>query len=163
MLPVPLTLGYFGKGSFKLLRADQQPEAGSIPFTLTSHKDLIMINGTLMTLGDAIAKQRVTDVTARISYHEMIPVDGSPGEFTVKCIHHVWFTKKPDSEGTAAAAAHTHLSIASVLDHNEWNTRASKLVWVVRWTAKGLMPVKAAAVLTQSGKLATGRAVKLLP
>ena len=81
--------------------------------------------------------------------------DDNPKSFSVKqklCLHFV----PRDDQGELGTN-----SIASTEAASLWNTHISKVLWHVRWTQKGLMPIKPAVHLIENVTLAAGRALHL--
>ena len=53
-------------------------------------------------------------------------------------------------------------TIGSKVAMDEWETDVTTVLWVVRWTARGLMPIRPQVHLKVSAVLSTGRALELL-
>ena len=64
-------LGCFGKGSFKLVREEGQNAAGLLECRWKSDEDLVVLNGTVLSLGKVFNDQRKSKPDAVICYHKM--------------------------------------------------------------------------------------------
>ncbi len=147
----------------------------SIPFTLTD-QDTEVISGTVLTTVSAlIEEKRKTDPrNAKVCFHVMAeePSAGRPGNFSLKCRQELFFNQselmnlsvtpaaaEPDegqptlSQGVAAAV----VSVRKWL-HND----LLKVLWVVKWKTKGLVPVCPKVVMKVSVKLLPGKALKVV-
>ena len=65
----------------------------------------------------------------------------------------------PKNEELADKDINCH-NIAAKEEFKVWNTDVLNTLWVVRWTAKGLMPVKPTVHLTGSLTLLPGKACR---
>ena len=64
-------LGCFGKGSFKLVREAYQHVAGLLECRWKSDEDLVVLNGTVLSLGKVFNGQRKSKPESVIWYHKM--------------------------------------------------------------------------------------------
>jgi hypothetical protein len=144
----------FGKGAFKLLLGETAVAANQKEYKLTSHDDKVVFNGLVTTLGKVVTDERAKKPDAQVAYHSLTADAINSQHFTLLTTHRVAFMPK-DEEGTAI----THGNIGTKEDVNVWETTNTHVLWNVRWTAKGLMPVKPAIYL-KGGDLvmAAGRA-----
>ena len=113
-----------------------------IEFKLQSDQDLVAVHGQAVTLGEVMAYQRSNKPDCHICYHNMDVSMEDPKKFTLDLTHKVVFQPKDDNVPEVS----THnLGYKEKLE--SWSSEALQLLWVVRWTAKGLMPVKPAVRL----------------
>ena len=152
-------LASFGRGSFKLLPGDSEPAANQTEYVLTNHDDLVVFNGIVMSLGKVVADERSKKPGASLAYHSLTLDESNPKLFSASCTHRVPFTPKEEAGSVLNIG-----NIGSKEDKNIWNSKCSRVFWNVRWTAKGLMPIKPAIYL-HGGQLvlAAGRACHLNP
>jgi hypothetical protein len=144
----------FGKGAFKLLPGQTAPHAGMKEFKLESHDDKVVFNGLVTTLGKVVADERAKKPDAHVAYHTLTTDATNSQHFTLLTTHRVAFMHKED-EGVAISYG----NIGTKEDVNVWETKSTHVLWNVRWTAKGLMPVKPAIYLKGGDLvLAAGRA-----
>ena len=144
----------FGKGAFKLLPGETALSASQKEFKLESHDDKVVFNGLVTTLGKVVTDERVKKPDAQVAYHTLTTDDTNPMHFKLVTTHRVAFMHK-DEEGVAI----TYGNIGTKEDVNVWETKNTHVLWNVRWTAKGLMPVKPAIYLKGGDLvLAAGRA-----
>ena len=81
----------FGKGSFKFVKNDNPHDDGVIVFNVTSHKDLVVLNGVVLELGKVVMDQREKKPDAQVCYHKMEIANEDPKTFTLTLEHHVAF------------------------------------------------------------------------
>ena len=79
-----------------------------------------------------------------------------PKKITLTQTHRILFLPK-DDQGTEISAH----SFGVKCDYSYWGSDMSQVMWHVRWTQKGLMPVKPAVHLTNRVSLPAGRALLL--
>ena len=143
----------FGRGSFKLVKAKETMDEKAIPFTITSAEDVVCLNGRVMTIRDALQQQRKTKPEAGVCYHTVKVPEENASSFHFSTTHTVAYmpagqggkNKKDGGEEDAGSDAGvvTANNVAAREPFKTWESSPSlKLVWWVRWTVKGLSPVK---------------------
>ena len=140
-----------GKGSFKLFKQDQALEGNLYEFKLTDQNDLVVMNGAVVGLGKVVLEQREKNPAVKVNYHNIVIDDGNPKEFKLTQTHRICFQPK-DENGEASQN-----NLAMKEEPKTWNASCLHVLWVVRWTAKGLMPVKPQVHLKGSLILPAGR------
>ena len=131
-IPALSYISAFGKGSFKMMK---EGEEDMIEFKLTGHLDHVVLNGKVLLLGQVMQEQRAKNPKATVCYHDVQPGEANPLHIVVKQTHCVAFIPKKDGELSIN-------NLASRVPPKVWNSRCLHIIWVVRWTGKGLMPVK---------------------
>ena len=148
----------FGKGSFKFVKNDNPLDDGVIVFNVTSHKDLVVLNGVVLELGKVVMDQREKKPDAQVCYHKMEIANEDPKTFTLTLEHHVaFFPQESDKD-----APTTCNNVATKFQTATWASTSNTLamMWMVRWSTKGLMPVKQVVHLWGSVNLPAGRALR---
>ena len=148
-------LAGFGRGAFKLIKNGEALDDAHIPFSLTSSSDLVVFNGQALTLGQVLNDQREKKPTAEVCYHTVSVDDVDPKSFTLERTHNVIFLPKKDEGQTVTLNSFAVNEPVTTFTSSE----GMQLLWSVRWTAKGLMPVKPAVYLKGSVTIPTGRAL----
>ena len=148
----------FGRGNFKMVKKDgsDAPEK-SIHFKISSQDDLVVLNGIVMDVGSVVREERKKRPDAQICYHSIKVDEADPQKFCIDLTHYVVFI--PKAEGLADKDFNCN-NIAVKEELKVWNTSVLHTLWVVRWTAKGLMPVKPTVHLTGSLTLLPGKACR---
>ena len=148
----------FGRGTFKMVKLDgsDAPEK-SLQFKISSQDDLVVLNGIVMDVGSVVRDQRAKKPDAQICYHSIKVDQAGPNNFNIEVTHNVVFLIKND--GLADKDLNCH-NIASKEELKVWTSDVLKTLWVVRWAAKGLMPVKPVVHLNGSLNLLPGRACR---
>ena len=158
-LPAGTVVASFGKGGFKLLRKDQETEDAMVAYSLKDDEDMVIFNGTLTKLGTVVEEKRKTEPNCSICYFSMENrvSEANPGGFSLQANHRVVFYLKTDE-----SIAVNQNNMASKLPATTWDSEVTKIVWAVRWTTKGLMPVCPRVVLHRDCDLGTGRALVIV-
>ena len=146
----------FGPGSFKLIKVDEPLADNQLEFKLQDHNDLVVLNNNVLPLGTVVAQQRELKPDIEINYHKIAMDATKAGEFTVTQTHRVvYFLKESTNEISQN-------NIANKEAFKAWfNAEAVVVLWVVRWTQKGLQPVRPEVRLRKSLVLAPEHACKL--
>ena len=124
-------------------------------FELKSQDDPVIINNVVQTLGKAVYDQRQTDPTAGVAYHKIAEDTANPKNFTLSTTHRVAFALKEEG----AESTQTANNIGLKCPFPMWNCGCLFIVWHVRWTLKGLVPVKPAVLLKASVTLAAAESL----
>lgn len=151
-----LCVGLFGSGSYKIIKNNQERPANSIPLKFENHSTLVVLNGSVSTLGDVVQAERQKKPDAKICYYDLIGSAESVNQFDLKSTHHVVFVPKPGEDG-GTLGKH---NCASQLPRDA-DSSCIRLLWHVRWCQKGLSPVKPALRIVGSLDLKAGWALKL--
>ena len=159
----------FGRGSFKLFKeGDTLPEKGLL-FQLASSDALVCLNGAVQTISEVLFNQRKIKPEATVCYHKATPsgqkTDGQT-LFDFKLTHKICFvppTKRdaPD-EGAEKPSKEESLTFTNIASRESAaDLQCASLIWHVRWTVKGLQPLKPMIHLTKKLCLAAGQCCKL--
>ena len=147
-------IAMFGNGTYKILKEGQEGNEKSIELQFASSEDLVILGGSMQKLGQVLKDMREKKPDCRICYFQVVEDQQSTGGFTLKQTHRVIFQKKDGEEG-------------QIGKHNlgmKLPFRSSpllKVIWHVRWTTKGLSPVKPACHVLGQVNLAAGEALRL--
>ena len=128
-------------------------------FNVTGSQDKVVFNGVVQLLGKVMAEQREKKPDATVCYHKLEASPDDPKEFTLTCEHKVaFYPQAADSEDAGV----TCTNIATNFTKAHWEAASNSIatLWMVRWAAKGLMPVKPVVHLLGSATLPPGRALK---
>jgi hypothetical protein len=114
------------------------------------------MNNTVMTLGDCYNEKAKHEANVKIAYHALSEHDATdPAKFTVKMTHKIVFTSQMPSDEPKAGA------FAIKLDEKSWNTNITHMLWQVRWTPKGLTPIKPAVYTLADINILPGRTLNI--
>ena len=128
-----------------------------VEFKLKDSDDIVVVNGVIMSMPVVVQEKMKTDASPIISYHTLVMTPGAAGSFTLEQTHRVVYLKK---EGTGDnVGTDLQSTIGAKLGFSYWDSPVSVILWVVRWTAKGLMPVKPVVYSSGSSVLASGRSL----
>ena len=145
----------FGKGTFKLLKKDAPVDKLECKFTSSS--DIVILAGAALTLEKVIHDMRATKPECQICYHSMIPDESNAKKFTMEQTHRVVYMPKEDQGDKVNDCS----AFGTKEDAEAWENGVTTLVWHVRWTQKGLMPVKPAIHMPCGQTVPAGRAILL--
>ena len=102
-------------------------------------------------LKEVIEEMRVKDpLKAKIAYHNMVdnptPEDMAAFSLIIK-YKHVWKSEagnRPDSKDLLTAAC------GGWIGYKDWDTASTAVTWMMKWSSKGLTPVRPLVVSTKS-------------
>ena len=148
----------FGKGGFKLIKDNAATlEDNSVEFKLLGPDSTIQVNGVTTTLGNVLRCQRESDPDCKVNYHKITWDSKDLQKFAIEQTHRVAFCCSDSAAQTTCA------NIAAKEKHEGWNNHITKLIWVCKWTRKGLMPAKPVVVLRGELTLPAEHCVMLAP
>ena len=103
-----------------------------------------------------LEEHRAKDPTAKVAYHDIIENESGSGfKFTRKHMVHFCPDKNQQDQN--------QLSLASTVPKATFeNSECVKILWVVKWQAIGLMPVRPIVVLVQGCDVPPQHALKLV-
>ena len=108
-----------------------------LEYKLNDHNTKVVVNNTIMTLGEVFFERAKTDASPNINYFE-VDVLTKPGELKLKQVHKVAFIKK-DAQGGES----TQANVGKDMPFDTYAVSpTAEVLWVVRWTQKGLMPIR---------------------
>ena len=147
-------LCHFGKGGFKLLKGpEDNPTEKQYPYKLLDDKELVVLNNTFQSLGKVVEDQRQTKPDCQVVYHTMKRNDENPKLFELALSHRLVF------EPSVANPEVSVNNMGCKEPASTWSSEVLGIVWLVRWTQKGLMPVKPAVYLRAGATLEPGQAL----
>ena len=143
----------FGKG--KWTTDCEQDDMHAIPYKLHGSADSVIFNANVTTLGALISSRRLTsdaDV-ARCCYHDLVddPTDNDQSAFYLRSTQNISYVlsdvpvkaEPSGSFGRATRGIATQAMAGSLIPPEQWNTKFTKMLWVVKWLPKkGLQPVR---------------------
>ena len=168
--------GYPVKGAkFEKLdgeKAKVQQELDVLFHVQDMHQAVFFNNSVTTVLNMIEVKRKENPEQARVSYHVMKddPLPQCPGAFTLEVKNKVYdrlpeltktTVKSEDAAETAETVVNvTQASAASCIGQSKWKSgKLLKLMWVVRWAAKRIVPVSPKIVLAMPLTLAPDQAV----
>ena len=66
-----------------------------------------------------------------------------------------------DEGNDASVAKPAQANIASLVPVQKWTTDLTEIVWLVKWSLNGLMPVRPLVVLSSAGSLKPGESIAI--
>ena len=144
-------VAFYGAGSYKILKPGQELPSKAVELSLSSHADTVILNGCVVTLGQAVGEMRQKKPDCRVAYFEVVPGE-SLNEFQLRPTHRVVFCGKDTADGNVLARHNCGWALPKT---------CLSTVWHMRWSAKGLIPVKPALHLLGNVELEAGRGVQL--
>ena len=135
---------------------DNPLEDGVIVFDATSHKDLVVFNDVVLELGKVVMDQREKKPDAQVCYHKIDIANEDPKTFTLTLEHNISCFPQDSDKG----APTTCNNVATKFQTATWASNTLAMMWMVRWSTKGLMPVKPVVHLLGSVDFPPGRALR---
>lgn len=170
-LAAGMVVAGFGPGSFQ-----HQPRNGQeiaavdkdklLLFDLTS-AEFVLHNGKLESLGELLQARESEKGKATVCYHEVAVKPGEAlGQYQITRKHEVYFKPnakvQAEEEGSELKLQKGTLSFAALVPFTSFEKfQHVKVLWAVKWTLKGLMPVKPLVCLHAETTLPPAKAVKL--
>ena len=137
--------------------AQEVSDKESCCFQFADSDALVRMGSQLVTLNTLITeKQRTKFDEAVVRYHEMTPSPrpGLPTHFTLKCVQQCFFQIEPfkvQQEGSDQEFKVEFCHLGSALPQKVWDSSEILLVtWHVKWTIKGLSPIRPLIVLREA-------------
>ena len=145
----------FGKGTFKLL----QPDALVSPLEckLTSSNDIVILAGAAVSLEKVINDMRATKPDCAICYHNIMPDESNAKKFAVEQTHRIAYVPKEDQGEKVNDCS----AFGTKEEPEVWQNEVTRVLWHMRWTQEGLMPVKPAVHMLCGQTVSAGRAILL--
>ena len=174
-LPAGATVAGYYKGKF-LLQGDRKAEADGLQlrasdclYQLHDSNSLVVFEGKVATVGQVVAQKRaLTPLSVVICYHDLVeqPTPEDAKHFVLQVKNQVLFRPenapaaedKKSADGCVTVAL---TSLAGCLETSCWETSRTHLLWAVKWSARGLQPVRPMIVLAASTTVTAGQAVEL--
>eukprot|EP00435_Cladocopium_sp_Y103_P075831 s119_g66.t1 len=140
-------------GKFVLQKEREAAEAvreADVLYKLQDANDRVILDGTFTTVGKIIKEKRaLSPLEVKVLYHDLAdkPKADDATFFELSTKHQVLFRPEsaPVKEEQKGAEGHVKLSytsLAGCVDTSVWQNLATEIVWSVRWTARGLSPVR---------------------
>ena len=150
----------FGRGRLMLLKGENEtPKPHQLEFKLENQDDMVLLNNIPISVGKALERQRESKPDAQICYHKTNIDMTDPSKMTFQQTHHVVFENTIDGK----VAETSNANFAAKEEYQTWAASdAVRIIWAVRWTAKGLQPIKPVLVLQGSCVVAPGRCLYIL-
>ena len=142
-----------------MLKSDQEAvNKLLIVFKMVDQGTEVIFNGNYVSVGDVLLEQRKKKPDCQVNYHTAECLPSDPSKVSVKTTRQVAF-EGLDDEQPGGKVSVTNLGNRCELEL--WKTKFSDVVWHVRWTAKGLMPIKPSVVFTEDIAIPAGHAALL--
>ena len=170
-LAAGMVVAGFGPGGFQHQPRNGQEVAAVdqdklVLFDLTS-AEFVLHNGKLESLGEILQARETEKGKAAVCYHEVAVKAGEAlGQYQITRKHEVYF--KPNAkvlaeeDGTELKLQTGTSSFAALVPFTGFQKfQHVRVLWAVKWTLKGLMPVKPVVCLHAEVLLPPGKAMKL--
>ena len=176
--PITLSGGYilcgYGKGSYKAKAADGNPEK-EILYELKAESQVILQNSMLLQeVKNLVLQKRQEKPDISVAYHEMTldGTDEDPTAFKLATAKEIVFVPQAttkakvevqEEEGDADVAfTGDQTSAARLLTTSQWSKcTLAGVTWCVKWTAKGLMPIRPVIALKCDVSVEPNHGVKI--
>ena len=137
------------------------PDNMIVIFEFHSSNDLVVFNGVVMPIGTVYLEKAKNEAKVKIAYHDVGTQDPhDPSQFPITMTHKVGFAFNYDAEDKAGDDNKATM-MAAKCEPSMWNTKVTRVLWQVRWTPKGLTPIKPSVYNLADITLLPGRCLKL--
>ena len=141
-----------------------------VPYELRDANDTVILDNKVTSLGQVIKEKRaISPLEIKVLYHTLVDKPTSEDSSFFKCEEkqnqQVLFRtenvpiKEEQKDNDCVTLPHGNL--AGCLPAATWDTLATHVVWVLRWTARGLSPVRPLICLKDKCIIKQGQAVAL--
>ena len=162
------TVAGYWKGSW--LKREGEPRVTDVPYELRDANDTVILDNKVTSLGQVIKEKRaISPLEIKVLYHTLVDKPTSEDSSFFKCEEkqnqQVLFRtenvpiKEEQKDNDCVTLPHGNL--AGCLPAATWDTLATHVVWVLRWTARGLSPVRPLICLKDKCIIKQGQAVAL--
>ena len=160
----------FGRGQFKLFKDAETVPDKAVVFTITDPEMLVCLNGTVASISEVVAKQRESKPEAEVCYHKAALIPEKPGSFNFTRKQMVAFvpngpTQRTEEEQGKEAGKEEAITSSNIGCRESLGTYSSlshgKIIWSVKWTVKGLQPVKPQLHLLKKLSLPVGKSCQM--
>ena len=158
--------GYW-KGTWQ--KSATEERESDVCFKLENADDLVILDGKVQTLAQVIASKRATSpLEIKVMYHELVekPKAEDTTFFTLQPKENCKVVFRPESvpmkEENKSEAGHVVLpytSVAGCIPTACWNNLATQIVWSVKWSARGLCPLRPNVCLKGACQIKPGHAI----
>ena len=165
-------LAGFGAGTYKTFKTVKEADGKThLLFDLPDSETMVLFNNKLMKLETVMSQKRTSQPTAKICYHEELlgSKADNPRHFKCRRIHNVFFTatrktaQEPEEGGEEGQGKSLSATFLNSFPFNKLQELQAfcKVIWAVRWTLKGLMPVEPFLVLTSPVTIPSTKSVEI--
>ena len=178
-IPAGTTIAGYFKGGFhmkgssksKNKKDDDEVEVRETDcvYELRDANTQVLFEGKVTTVGKLVAQKRaLTPLSVNVCYYELIeqPLPGEATFFKLNQKSLVLFRPETapvpeDKKGPDGSCQLPFTSMAGCLSTSCWQTAWTKVLWSVKWCAKGLQPIRPVISTSQSICVPQGKAVEL--
>ena len=130
----------------------------------------VLIGGKLCKLQTVVEQRRIEEPNLKINYHTLVEqVDPSnPKVFNLNRTHDIYYIAAQKPRGDPAPGnpvegeKMTQANMAAMVPLRHWHACANvALVWSVKWTVKGLMPIKPHICFMKEAMIKPGHGIHL--
>ena len=94
-------LAFFGSGSYKILKANQEVPAKGVLLEFKDSSDQIVLNGVIQTISEAVNAMRIKKPDCKVCYYQIVEGE-SVQNFSLKQTHKVVFVRKDEEQQVLA-------------------------------------------------------------
>ncbi|CAK9118015.1 unnamed protein product [Durusdinium trenchii] len=174
-LPAGTTLAGYYKGQFLMqgqkgkTQEDFQARPADCLYEIENSNSEVFFEGKLSKLGRVVAQKRaVTPLSVNICYYELAeqPRSDDTTFFALRPKNQALFRPEnaptsDDKKGADGSFTLPLTSMAGCLETTRWATPYTKVVWSVKWSARGLQPIRPVIALTTPLVVPQSKAVEL--
>ena len=149
----------FGKGGFKIIKADAELPDGAVEMNLADSKDLVCFNGVVQMVGNVLKEHRKKNPDTKVLYFKLAFDPEDPHKFTLHKTHRVIFVPRPEER----TGEMKELNAACREKMQLWEGSSTCMVmWHLKFSpVKGLIPLKPAIFLKGACTIPVGHALFL--
>ena len=168
------TVAGYWKGKWVMQKEGDSAESvreADVLYQLQDAHDKVILDGKVTTLAQVIKDKRaISPLDVKVLYHDLTdkptPEDGT--FFELKLKNQVLFRPenipvKDEKKSADGSVILSYTSLADCIETKIWSNLATEILWSVKWTARGLSPVRPHICLKEALVVKAGHAVSFQP
>eukprot|EP00435_Cladocopium_sp_Y103_P047494 s156_g14.t1 len=161
------TVAGYWKGTWQ--KREGELRVADVPYELRDANDTVIMENKITSLGQVIKEKRaISPLEIKLMYHALVEKPTAEDSSFFKCEgkqdQQVLFRTenvpvKDEQRSADGCVTLPHGSLAGCLPTASWHNLATHVVWTVRWTARGLNPVRPLVCLKEKCIIKQGQAL----
>ena len=162
------TVAGYWKGSWQ--KNEGELRTADVPYELHDASDLVIMENKVTSLAQVIKEKRaISPLEVKVLYYNLVDKPTAEDSTFFKCEpkqgQQVLFrtenvpVKEEQRNPSCGCVSLPHGSLAGCMPTATWNNLATQVIWVLRWTARGLSPVRPLICLKEKCIIKQGHAV----
>jgi hypothetical protein len=159
-------------------KEDESSLTTKMLYSLSDSEEKVLFDGRLQSLLEVVNAKRLANPSCKVMYHDLLPnARGPPGAFRLTRTHDVEYilcgktevtdpndpdagNRDEESSPSKKPPGSLQGSAGNLVPTSAWSSlNVARVVWTVKWSPQGLMPVRAQVLLLTEVSLPPKKAV----